>query len=87
MTGYILYSTLAIFITMTGLFFIALARKDNIALSIKSGWTGIISPAIITFMLLRVSGVTMLEKKYAGNRDFAEYARKTSPFFPWFPKK
>jgi len=31
--------------------------------------------------------VTMLEKKYAGNRDFAEYARKTSPFFPWFPKK
>jgi steroid 5-alpha reductase family enzyme len=58
-----------------------------IALSVKSGWTGIISPAIITFMLLRVSGVTMLEKKYAGNQEFAVYARKTSAFFPWFPKK
>lgn len=58
-----------------------------IALSVKLGWTAIISPAIITFLLLRVSGVTMLEKKYFGNKDFEEYAGKTNAFIPWFPKK
>ena len=58
-----------------------------IALSIEKGWTAVISPLVITFLLLRVSGVTMLEKKYAGNEEFLEYARRTSPFIPWFPKK
>jgi len=58
-----------------------------IALSAWNGWMAVISPVLITFLLLRVSGVTMLEKKYAGNQAFSEYARKTSPFFPWIPKK
>lgn len=58
-----------------------------IALSVPRGWTALISPALITFMLLRVSGVTMLEKKYKGNKEFEEYAKRTSPFIPWFPKK
>jgi len=58
-----------------------------IALSSRNGWTAVISPVLITFLLLRVSGVTMLEKKYEGNQAFLEYARKTSPFFPWIPKK
>lgn len=58
-----------------------------IALSVKNGWTAVISPVVITFMLGKVSGVPMLEKKYAGNREFEEYARKTNAFFPWFPKK
>jgi steroid 5-alpha reductase family enzyme len=58
-----------------------------IALSIEWGWTAVISPLAITFLLLRVSGVTMLEKKYEGNQAYEEYARKTSPFIPWFPKR
>jgi steroid 5-alpha reductase family enzyme len=58
-----------------------------IALSVPDGWTAVVSPLTITFLLLKVSGVTMLEKKYAGNPDFAAYARRTSVFFPWFPKK
>lgn len=58
-----------------------------IALSVKNGWTAVISPVVITFMLLKVSGVPMLEKKYAGNLEFEEYARKTSAFIPWPPKK
>lgn len=58
-----------------------------IALSVKNGWTAIIGPFLITFLLLRVSGVAMLEKKYANNQEFLDYARKTSPFIPWFPKK
>jgi steroid 5-alpha reductase family enzyme len=58
-----------------------------IALSVPGGWAAIVSPLTISFLLLKVSGVTMLEKKYAGNEEFAEYARRTSSFFPWFPKK
>jgi steroid 5-alpha reductase family enzyme len=58
-----------------------------IALSVRNGWLGIISPLTITFLLLKVSGIAMLEKKYVGNSEFAAYARRTSAFFPWFPKK
>ena len=58
-----------------------------IGLSAPGGWAGIVSPLTIGFLLLKVSGVPMLEKKYAGNEEFAAYARRTSPFFPWFPKK
>ncbi|MBN1223515.1 MAG: DUF1295 domain-containing protein [Candidatus Aminicenantes bacterium] len=57
-----------------------------IALSVKQGWTAVVSPVLITFLLLKVSGVAMLEKKYAGNKEFAEYAQRTNAFFPWFPK-
>jgi steroid 5-alpha reductase family enzyme len=58
-----------------------------IALSVPKGWTGFISPLLITFLLLKVSGVPMLEKRYAGNPEFAAYARRTSVFIPWFPKR
>jgi len=57
-----------------------------IALSVEYGWIAIVSPLLITFLLLRVSGVTMLEKKYAGNKEYAAYAQKTSAFVPWIPK-
>lgn len=58
-----------------------------IALSVKNGWIAIVSPLLITFLLLKVSGVVMLEKKYRKNRDFEGYAKRTNAFFPWFPKK
>jgi steroid 5-alpha reductase family enzyme len=58
-----------------------------IALSVPSGWTAVISPLTITFLLVKVSGVAMLEKKYAGNKEFAAYASRTNAFFPWSPKK
>jgi steroid 5-alpha reductase family enzyme len=57
-----------------------------IALSVEKGWAAIVSPLLITFLLLKVSGITMLEKKYAGNKEFERYAKRTSPFFPWLPK-
>lgn len=46
-----------------------------------------IGPAVITFLLLRVSGVTMLEKKYDGNPKYADYVRQTSTFIPWWPRE
>jgi len=58
-----------------------------LALSSPRGWLGMTGPAAITFLLLFVSGVPLLEKKYKGRPDFEEYKKRTSIIFPWFPKK
>ncbi len=50
-------------------------------------WFGIIGPLTITFLILKVSGVPMLEKKMQEKPEFTEYARRTSKFFPWFQKR
>ena len=57
-----------------------------IALAVPGGWRAVVSPVVITGLLLRVSGVTLLEKKYAGNAAYAEYIRRTSAFIPRPPK-
>lgn len=58
-----------------------------IALRVPNGWFGIAGPLTITFLILKISGVPMLEKKMAQNSDFAEYKRRTNEFFPWIPKR
>jgi len=58
-----------------------------IVLNVPNGWIAIFSPVIITFLLLFVSGIPLLEKKYENNSEFQAYAKHTSPFIPWFPKK
>lgn len=57
-----------------------------IALSVSGGWLAIIGPITITFLILKVSGIPMLERKMEENPDFAEYKRKTSVFIP-LPRK
>jgi steroid 5-alpha reductase family enzyme len=48
----------------------------------------LVGPALMTFLLLRVSGVTLLERDIAERRPgYREYAARTSAFFPWFPRK
>ena len=49
-------------------------------------WLSFLGPSVITFFLLKVSGVAMLERKYDGNPKYAEYKRTTNAFLPWFPK-
>jgi steroid 5-alpha reductase family enzyme len=61
-----------------GIFFITVT-------SISQIWI-IASPALITYLLMFVSGVPLLENKYKDRPDFIEYAKKTNKFFPWFPK-
>jgi steroid 5-alpha reductase family enzyme len=58
-----------------------------LALPSAYGVLGIISPILITYLLLFVSGVPMLEKKYENNEAFQKYARRTSKFFPLPPKR
>ena len=58
-----------------------------IALSTPAGWMALISPVLIDFLLLKVSGIPMLEAKYADNPEFEAYKKVTNAFFPWFPKR
>jgi steroid 5-alpha reductase family enzyme len=58
-----------------------------IALNVAYGWTAVVSPLVITLLLLKVSGVGLLEKSYSGNPEYQAYARRTNAFIPWFPKK
>jgi len=51
------------------------------------GLFAIISPLTITCLLLYVSGVPLLEKKYRDNIEFQKYAKKTSKVIPWFSRK
>ncbi len=48
---------------------------------------GTISPLLITFLLLKVSGVPMLEKRWEGNTQWEEYKKRTSVFIPLPQKK
>lgn len=50
-------------------------------------WWSLIGPALMTFLLLRVSGVRLLESDIAERRPaYADYIRRTSAFLPWLPK-
>jgi len=57
-----------------------------IACSIPFGWLTIFAPVLMTFLLMRVSGVSLLEQKMMQRPAYRAYAEKTSAFFPWPPK-
>lgn len=58
-----------------------------LSLNTVYAWWGIISPIVITWLLVRVSGVPMLEKKYADNPEYQSYIKRTSSFLPGPPKR
>ncbi len=63
-----------------GLYLIAAATPIGI-------WT-LASPVAMTFLLLRVSGVALLERSIAKRRpDYADYAARTSAFVPRPPRR
>jgi len=51
------------------------------------GWWTFFSSILMTLFLLRVSGVTLLEKTMSTRPGYKEYIESTSAFVPWFPKK
>ena len=57
-----------------------------IALAVPNGVFTIVGPLTITFLILYVSGIPMLEIKLEENPEFAEYKRRTSKFLPWPPR-
>jgi steroid 5-alpha reductase family enzyme len=53
------------------------------------GWLGLISPALILYFLLGVTGIPATEEHALRSRgdQYREYQRTTSAFVPWFPRK
>ncbi len=51
------------------------------------GWWTVFSPILMTSLLLRVSGVSLLEKTLETKPGYKEYAARTSEFVPWFPRR
>jgi steroid 5-alpha reductase family enzyme len=49
----------------------------------SGGWWSIVSPLLMSLLLLKVSGVAMLEKTISDRRpEYAEYIQRTNAFFP-----
>lgn len=68
------------FLVWWGLFFASLGEDPP--------WWTAIGPALMSYLLLRVSGVTMLERTLkTTKRGYAEYVARTSAFFPWPPRR
>lgn len=57
------------------------------ALATGAPWSGL-GPLLLTVLLLRVSGVALLERTITERRpDYAAYQARTSAFFPWPPRR
>ena len=57
-------------------------------IALASGaWWAIISPILMTLLLLKVSGVSLLERTIVERRPaYADYIKNTNAFMPGFPK-
>jgi len=57
-----------------------------LALAAGAWWT-VVSPLLMTALLLKVSGVALLEKDIAERRPaYRDYIARTNAFFPWRPR-
>jgi steroid 5-alpha reductase family enzyme len=58
-----------------------------IAAATPGGWLTVLSPALMSFLLVRVSGLTLLEAGLkVSKRGYDAYITRTPAFFPWFPR-
>jgi steroid 5-alpha reductase family enzyme len=58
-----------------------------IATSVPGGWLTVASPLVMTALLLRVSGVSLLEPSLKASKPgYQDYIERTPAFVPWFPR-
>ncbi|MEW6321375.1 MAG: DUF1295 domain-containing protein [Acidobacteriota bacterium] len=59
-----------------------------VAAGVPGGWPALVSPLLLTFLLLRVSGVTLLEAGLSSRKPgYRDYVARTSAFVPWPPRR
>ena len=57
------------------------------ACATPGGWLTVLSPALMSFLLMRVSGVTLLEEGLKASKPgYRAYITRTPAFFPRFPR-
>lgn len=58
-----------------------------LALGAPWGWLAPAAPVVMAFLLMKLSGVPMLEAEMIRRKPgYAAYVRSTSPLLPWFPR-
>ena len=57
-----------------------------VALSTGHAWWTIVSPFVMSTLLIGVSGKPLLERRMRRRPGYAEYAARTSGFFPLPPR-
>ncbi len=59
-----------------------------VALPVRYGYLGLVSPALIFYFLFRVTGIPATEEQALRSKGeaYRKYQRTTSAFVPWFPK-
>lgn len=68
------------FLVWWGFFLIALSTPFG-------GWT-VISPLIVTAVLLKMTGIPLTESNLVKTRPgYQDYVKRTNAFIPWFPRK
>lgn len=55
-------------------------------LGVSGGWVAFVGPVTITWSLLKVSGIPMLEARWAGSPEWEAYKMRTSAFLPRPPR-
>ena len=58
-----------------------------IAFATPFGWVGLLSPIVIMYLLLFVSGVPLTEKAFEDRPGWDDYKKRTSAFLPLPPRK
>ena len=59
-----------------------------IGFSASGNWWLLLSPLVMTLLLLKVSGISLMEDGVEDRRPaYAAYKRKVSAFVPWFPRQ
>jgi steroid 5-alpha reductase family enzyme len=59
-----------------------------IAFSVQGGIWTVVSPIIITLVLLKMTGVPLTERTTMERRPgYKDYMRRTNTFIPWFPRE
>ena len=60
-----------------------------LAIPSPGGWISIFCPALIVFLLLKVTGIPLSEAQSLKSRgeEFRAYQKRTSVLIPWFPKQ
>jgi steroid 5-alpha reductase family enzyme len=59
-----------------------------ITLSTPNSWWTILSPIIVSAVLLKMTGIPLTEKALVENRPgYSDYIERTSAFVPWVPAK
>jgi steroid 5-alpha reductase family enzyme len=59
-----------------------------VAAEVRPAWLTIVGPLVMSILLLRVSGVALLERTIVKRRpEYAQYIARTSAFFPRRPRR